>query len=177
MRTCCVLTHNTMRRLPSPCFTCPLSYWGESELKGKFIPWSNYLHFTIVSNNNETTFIILDYTLLLRISTAQRAKILRKKFLKLTFLLIKKWAWNTQALGYNGEHVDGIWKLKQNLYDVKTFWQGRTEWRNCRLSTKTPEYQLGQAFMALCKRRDILKRNLCFVDHGMLDTTSYVTLY
>ena len=35
------------------------------------------------------------------------------------------------------------------------FIQGRTKWRNCRLSPKTPEHQLGWAALALGKVHDV----------------------
>ena len=41
--------------------------------------------------------------------------------------------------------------------------QGRTKWRNCRLSTKTPDYQLGWAIWAASRLLDTLKLNFCFM--------------
>ena len=38
--------------------------------------------------------------------------------------------------------------------------QGRTKWRNCRLSTETPDYKLGWAILAASRLLDTLKRNL-----------------
>ena len=37
--------------------------------------------------------------------------------------------------------------------------QGRMKWRNCRLSTKTPDYHLGWTVLALCRQLDIRKHN------------------
>ena len=39
----------------------------------------------------------------------------------------------------------------------------KEECRKCRLSTKTPDYQLGWAVVALCRQLDILKPNFHFV--------------
>ena len=36
------------------------------------------------------------------------------------------------------------------------------KWRNCRLSTESPNYQLGWAVLALCRQLDILKHNFHF---------------
>ena len=47
--------------------------------------------------------------------------------------------------------------------------QGRAKWRNCRLSTETPDYQLGWAVLAASRLMDTLKRNFhspnltCFI--------------
>ena len=37
--------------------------------------------------------------------------------------------------------------------------QGRTKWRNCKLSPKTPDYQLGWTVLAASRRLDTLKCN------------------
>ena len=40
--------------------------------------------------------------------------------------------------------------------------QGRTKWRNCRLSTETQDNQLGLAVLAVLRLLDTLKRNFIF---------------
>ena len=37
--------------------------------------------------------------------------------------------------------------------------QGRTKWRNCRLTPQTPDYQLGWAVLAASRLLDTLKQN------------------
>ena len=46
--------------------------------------------------------------------------------------------------------------------------QGRTKWRNCRLSTETPEYQTGLAVLRASSLLDTIKCNFIF--------TCYITL-
>ena len=41
--------------------------------------------------------------------------------------------------------------------------QGRTKWRNCRLSPKPPGYQLGWAILAECRQLDTRKHNFHFM--------------
>ena len=50
--------------------------------------------------------------------------------------------------------------------------QGRMKWRNCRLSTKTPDYHLGWAVWALCRQLDILKCNFCFIYHKVANRST-----
>ena len=42
--------------------------------------------------------------------------------------------------------------VSRTLFLIRSSVQGRTKWRNCRLTTKTPEYQLGWAILDDCKQ-------------------------
>ena len=50
--------------------------------------------------------------------------------------------------------------LSQHLVkDLQVYYQWRTKWRNCRLTPKTPDYQLGWAVWAVIRLLNILRRN------------------
>ena len=55
--------------------------------------------------------------------------------------------------------------------------QGRTKWRNCRLSTETQDNQLGLAVLAVLRLLDTLKRNFIFyVVKNSPNLNCYITL-
>ena len=58
--------------------------------------------------------------------------------------------------------------LEHHFPEIKFFkndmcLQGRTKWRNCRLTRKTPDYQLGWTVWATSRLLDTLKQNFCFM--------------
>jgi hypothetical protein len=54
-------------------------------------------------------------------------------------------------------------KIEAKFVCCETFWQERSKETINRLSTKTPEYQLGWAVLALSRQLDILKDSFCFM--------------
>ena len=55
------------------------------------------------------------------------------------------------------ENISHIIHLGQAMIDESN--KGRTKWRNCRLTNKNPDYQLGWAILADCKKKKKNKKD------------------
>ena len=68
------------------------------------------------------------------------------------FTVHKRWVIVCRSFHVRGPHILQWIPVRTTCID--TYIQGRTKWRNCRLTTKNPDYQLGWALLAECMQLD-----------------------